>query len=109
MADVACHAERLSVEQAVHVFNDLVGCQAADELLGTGEKLQPLDPLPCPITVAWSAKDRIFPPAHFLPTAQQRLPPARFIVLPDVGHVPMIDDAVICAQTIIDSVPCSAG
>jgi pimeloyl-ACP methyl ester carboxylesterase len=89
----------------VQVFNDLVGCDAADDLLDTTESLQPLDPLPCPITVAWSSNDRILPAAPFVATARQRLPQARFIVLPNVGHVPMIDDPAMCAQTIVDSIP----
>ena len=105
MRDIAVHGERLSVDQAVHAFSDLVGCDAADDLLDTSESLQPLDALPCPITVAWSAQDRIFPPAVFGATARQRLPQARFIMLPDVGHVPMIDDPAVCAQTIVDSIP----
>jgi pimeloyl-ACP methyl ester carboxylesterase len=105
MADIASHADRLSFGQAVHAFNDLVGCDAVDDLLGTSESLQPLDPLPCPITVAWSSKDRIFPAAAFVATARQRLPQAQFIMLPDVGHVPMIDDPAMCARTIIDSIP----
>lgn len=103
MADIATRADRLSFQQAVHAFDDLIECHAADDLLDTDEHLQRLDPLPCPITVAWSEHDRIFPPAQFLPTARQRLPHARFVVLPDVGHVPMIDNPALCAQTIIDS------
>jgi len=104
MADVAVHAERLTFAQAVHAFDDLVGCAAADDLLGTTEELQPLDPLPCPITVAWSDKDRIFPSDVFLATARQRLPQARFTVLPDVGHVPMVDDPELCARTIVEAI-----
>ena len=105
MRDVAAHAERLTCDQAVQAFRDLVGCRATDDLLDTRESLQPLDPLPCPVTVAWSEKDRIFPPAIYLATARQRLPQARFITLPGVGHVPMIDDPALCAQTIAESVP----
>jgi pimeloyl-ACP methyl ester carboxylesterase len=105
MRDVAAHSERLTPDQAVHAFRDLVGCGATGDLLDTSESLQPLDPLPCPITVAWSEKDRIFPPAIYLATARQRLPQARFITLPGVGHVPMIDDPALCAQTIAESVP----
>jgi pimeloyl-ACP methyl ester carboxylesterase len=109
MADIAVHAERLSVDQAIRAFNDLVGCDAADDLLDTAEYLGELDPLPCPITVAWSAKDRIFPPDVFVPNARRRLPNARLITLPGVGHVPMIDDPAMCAQTIFDSIPDQAG
>jgi pimeloyl-ACP methyl ester carboxylesterase len=105
MADIAVHADRSSHAQATRAFKDLVGCPAAEDLLNTTENLQPLDPLPCPITVAWSAKDRIFPPATFMVIARQRLPHARFLTLPGVGHVPMIDDPAIVAETIMQSIP----
>jgi pimeloyl-ACP methyl ester carboxylesterase len=55
--------------------------------------------------VAWSSNDRIFPAPPFVASARQRLPQAQFIVLPSVGHVPMIDDPAMCAQTIVDSIP----
>jgi pimeloyl-ACP methyl ester carboxylesterase len=103
MRDIAVHADLMTFGQAVRAFHDLVGCDAADDLLHTSESMQPLDPLPCPVTVAWSAEDRIFPPAMFVATARQRLPRARFVMLPGVGHVPMIDDPALCAQTIVES------
>lgn len=104
LRDIATRADRLTSTHARHVFEDLVGCSAADDLLGTSESLAPLDPLPCPITIAWSGRDRIFPPADYLPTARTRLPGAYVIELPGVGHVPMIDDPALCARTIDDVV-----
>jgi len=61
MRDIATHAERLTPEQAVDSVRDLIGCDVADDLLGTAESVAPLDPLPCPITLAWAEEDRIFP------------------------------------------------
>lgn len=52
----------------------------------TPEQLEPLNPAPCPITLAWSAEDRIFPPAINGRIARQRIPDARFITLPDVAR-----------------------
>lgn len=104
MRDIAVHGERMTVGQALHTFEDLVGCDAADDLLNTSESMEPLIDLPCPITVAWSAEDRIFPPGKFVATARQRLPQARFVTLPGVGHVPMIDDPTLCAQVIVESI-----
>lgn len=105
LRDVAEHAERLSVGRAVDAYRDIVGCEAADDLLDTTESLQPLQSDHCPITVAWSAQDRIIPPSVFGPAARCRLPQARFITLPDVGHVPMIDDPALCARVIAESIP----
>lgn len=103
MADIAIHGDRLSARQAVHTFKDLVGCDAAADLLDTTEELQPFERLPCPVTVAWSMEDRIFPPGDFVAVARRRLPGARIVELPDVGHVPMIDNPALVAETIINS------
>jgi pimeloyl-ACP methyl ester carboxylesterase len=103
MRDIAEHAERLTTKKAIESTLDLLGCHAADDLLGTAESVAALDPLPCPITLAWAERDRVFPPAIHGATAQRRFPQATFLVLPGVGHVPMIDDPAMCAQIIIDS------
>ena len=101
MRDAAEHGERLTAAQAVDVLLDLADCPAADALLGTSESVATLEPLPCPVTLAWSAMDRIFPPEVNGVTARERLPQADFRLLPGVGHVPMIDDPRLCAETIL--------
>ena len=103
MRDIATHAERLTPGQAVESLRDLIGCDVADDLLGTSESVAPLDPLPCPITLAWAEHDRIFPVRVNGATAQKRLPQADFVILPGVGHCPMIDDPALCARTILES------
>jgi pimeloyl-ACP methyl ester carboxylesterase len=103
MRDIATHAERLTAGQAVDSLRDLIACDVADDLLGTSESVAPLDPLPCPITLAWAEHDRIFPLRVNGVTAQKRLPHADFVILPGVGHCPMIDDPALCARTILES------
>jgi pimeloyl-ACP methyl ester carboxylesterase len=66
------------------------------------EQVAPLDPLPCPITLAWSEKDALLPVAFYGPIARERLPRATFTILPDVGHDPMMDDPALVARTILD-------
>ncbi|WP_072801575.1 alpha/beta fold hydrolase [Rhodococcoides yunnanense] len=102
--NIALHGDRLTVEQARTSFHDLVGCNAAMDLLTTTEYLHPLVDPTCPITVAWSESDRIFPPDEFVPIARTRLPNAHFVTLRGVGHVPMIDDPASVAQAIVDSI-----
>lgn len=101
--DAASHGDRIGFEHAVQTFSDLADCDIAFDLLRTTESVQPLSSPTCPITVAWSGNDRIFPPAQFVAVARQRLPDAQFVILPDVGHVPMIDDPGLCARVIIES------
>ncbi|OBJ52375.1 alpha/beta fold hydrolase [Mycobacterium sp. 1423905.2] len=100
LRDIAEHGEILTATQALDIARDAANCGAARDLLGTAERVEPLDPLPCPITLAWSAHDRIFPPAVNGTIARERLPQAEYVVLPAVGHVPMIDNPRLCVRTI---------
>ncbi len=98
----ACHGDRLSPAQLVGAVKDVVACTVANELFSTDdEQVVPLDPVPCPITIAWGEKDSLFPLATYGRVARDRLPQATFEVLPDVNHVPMMDDPGLVARTIL--------
>jgi pimeloyl-ACP methyl ester carboxylesterase len=105
--DVAEHGDRLSAAQAMSAVDDLLGCDVIDDILSTDEELALLDPLPCPVTLAWSGDDAIVPLAVNGAVARARLPGARFVVLAGVGHVPMIDNPqqviAVILQTIRDA------
>ncbi len=100
--DGACHGDRISAHRGVEIFDDFLGCTVANEVFSTDEEqIAPLDPLPCPVTVAWSEKDEIVPVTSYGPNARARLPQATFVTLPDVGHDPMVDDPELVARTIL--------
>ena len=99
--NAAQHADRLTPAEVVDAADDVIGCVAAEDLLGTMEQLAPLDPLPCPVTIAWSQRDRILPLDVNGARARELFPAADFVVLPDVGHVPMFDDPRLVADTIL--------
>jgi pimeloyl-ACP methyl ester carboxylesterase len=101
--DVAVHGDRLTAAQAVDATRDLLGCAIAEDILTSREEIEPLDPLPCPITVAWSRDDRIVPLDVNGAVARRRLPAARFVVLTGAGHVPMIDDREQVARAILET------
>jgi len=101
LRDVARHGDRLTAAQAVETTRDLLGCAIIGDLLGIDDELAPLDPLPCPVRLAWSGDDAILPVAVNGAVARARLPSARFEVLPGVGHVPMIDDSASVARVIL--------
>lgn len=101
--DIACRGGRLSTGQALEMIDDVQGCAVAADLLGTPEFVSALDPLPCPVTLAWSERDKVFPVAVNGAIARERLPQATFVVLPGVGHVPMVDDPALVAATIRQS------
>ena len=108
LRDVARHGDRLLPTQAAEATRDLLACTVLDDLLRTGEQLAPLDPLPCPITLAWSGDDAILPVAVNGAIARTRLPRARFEIIPGVGHVPMIDDPAGVARAILATTQRSA-
>ena len=87
--------------QAVEIVDDSIACAIFDDLSADEWHIAPLEPLPCPITVAWSEKDVVLPMAEYASALSERLPQATFEVLAGVGHVPMIDDPRLVAQTIL--------
>ncbi len=101
--DAACHADRITAAQSVDAVDDIIGCTVnVDDLLGSGEHIAPLDPLPCPVTIAWSGNDRVIPVPACDKIARERVPQASFTTLPGVGHVPMVDDPDLVARTILE-------
>lgn len=102
LRDAACHADRITTAQSVSAIDDIIGCTVdVDDFLGSGEQIAPLDPLPCPVTIAWSGNDAIVPVPLCDPIARRRVPQALFTTLPGVGHVPMVDDPALVARTIL--------
>lgn len=101
LRDTAAHGERVSSAELLGLTDDLLGCTIVADLFDEAAKLAPLDPSPCPITLAWAEKDRVFPVEINGANAHQLIPGARYMVLGDVGHVAMLDDPQLVAQTIL--------
>jgi pimeloyl-ACP methyl ester carboxylesterase len=98
----ARHGDRVPADKIAELTRIVAACSVTGEVLSTeAEQVAPLDPLPCPITLAWSEKDSIFPVATYGAVARQRLPGATFEILPDVDHVPMFDDPGLVAHTVL--------
>jgi pimeloyl-ACP methyl ester carboxylesterase len=98
----ACHGDRISADRGVQIVDDFLGCTVRNEIFATDDQqIALLDPLPCPVTVAWSEKDVAIPVASYGSNARNRLPQAMFEILPDVGHDPMMDDPALVARTIL--------
>lgn len=100
MSDVAVHGDRLSRADFIDSADSVLGCAILEDTIEDTAQLTPLDPSPCPITLAWSGEDRLFPVDVYGARARQMIPGARFVVLDDVGHVPMFDDPQLVADTI---------
>jgi pimeloyl-ACP methyl ester carboxylesterase len=98
----AVYGDRLTPEDLVGGADDLLSCRVAEDLMQTPEVVAPMNPLPCPIVIAWSEHDRILPLRSHGARAREILPGATFRVLDDVGHVPMFDDPARVARTILE-------
>lgn len=99
--DAAVHGDRLTPAQALQWADDTLACSIANDLAADAWHIAPLNPLPCPITVAWSEKDVLLPMADYASALPERLPQATFEVLARVGHDPMVDDPRLVARTIL--------
>ena len=101
---VAVDGSRLSPEFALALTDDMLHCQVVEDLFSGREHFAPLHPAPCPVTLAWAEHDLIFPPPISGTVARERIPAARYLVLKNVGHVPMFDDPALVAATIAETV-----
>ena len=99
----AVHGERTSRADLIALADAVIACSVAEDLLNITEQFTELA-VTCPTDVAWAAQDRVFPPRVFAPNARERVPGARHFILESVGHVPMLDDPGLVAQTILNTV-----
>lgn len=102
LRNFVCHGERLSPVRALDLyFADPRGCTIIDDMVAWRDTVEPMDPLPCPITLAWAEVDRFVPASIYGKTARERLPGAAWVTLPGVGHNAMVDDPGLVARTIM--------
>lgn len=99
--DNAAHGERVSAAELIELVDDLLGCEVSEDIFSSSEQLTPLSPS-CPVTLAWSGADRIFPVRMHAARARELVPDAHFMLLDGVGHVPMLDDPQLVAATILE-------
>jgi len=103
LRDSAAHGDRVSREELLQLADDVIGCSVHEDLLCMEEVLGPVS-VACPIMLAWSERDKIFPVRVNGERARQLAPRAQFKILAGVGHVPMLDDPRLVAETILESV-----
>lgn len=102
LTDLTLHGDRLSYKRAIEITQEGFECTIIDDIFNDAdEQVAPMDPLPCPITIAWAEKDRILPVELCEAIARDRIPGATFTILPGLGHTPTIDDPELVASTIL--------
>ena len=104
---MAEHADRMTPTQVAATFEDLAGCTALPEILDGARDNGPMKPMPdvdCRMRIAWGLNDRMLPFMRYGAPMLGAVPAAEFVFLAGVGHVPMIDDPGLVANTILDFV-----
>jgi pimeloyl-ACP methyl ester carboxylesterase len=92
-AQYAAHPARIPADVALADLDALIGAPAFDDVCRafTGY-LAPADAADhVPVTIAWGDRDRLLLPRQ-LERARRRLPRARPVLIPGVGHLMMRDD-----------------
>ncbi len=102
MTDATLHGDQLRYQRAIEITKESSACTVTDDIFNNAdEHIAQMDPLPCPITIAWAEKDRILPVELCRAIVRDRLPGATFTVLPGLPHNPTIDDPELVARTIL--------
>jgi pimeloyl-ACP methyl ester carboxylesterase len=105
LRDIAYRGDRMSAARVLELNDDGIKCTVlADlcaDLCAPDWLIARLDPLPCPVTIAWGQKETLLPSGA--QGKNERIPQASIKSLPDVGHVPMLDDPELVARTILTS------
>jgi len=97
--------ETMTAQQARNVIDDQAHCTLATRLrIGDDEMVGPLDPLPCPVTVAWAEHDQILPVGTYREAVETRMPGASFVVIPDVGHAAIVDNPELIIRIILTTI-----
>lgn len=104
---MAEHADRMTPTQVAAAFEDIVGCTVLTDLLDGARDsgaIKPVADVGCRVRIAWGLNDRMLPFMRYGAPMLAAVPAAEFKLLPGVGHVPMIDDPALVANTILDFV-----
>lgn len=90
----------MTATQFLEMTDDSLACAIVEDLARDDWCVAPLNPLPCPLTIAWCEEDATLPAAEYARNVGERIPQAAFKTIPGVGHVPMIDDPALVARVI---------
>lgn len=100
------HGDRMPAQDMLDVIEDVAGCTIIDEFVAATTRDGPfngdMSKVSCPVRIAWGQNDRIVPPDQNARPLLDRVPEAEFVVMPGVGHVPMYDDPILVAATILE-------
>ncbi len=99
---VAAHADRLTPDEIVAAMDGVLAADLEGLVPLAEQRLSPFTDPGVPVLIAWSEKDRLIPTPRFSDRWLEVAPYAQFRILPDVGHVPMIDDPKLVTEVVVD-------
>jgi pimeloyl-ACP methyl ester carboxylesterase len=106
LAPTMARPERVPGGEVAELLADFADCALFTAILdGTAAlpHLADFDIAACPVTIAWSRRDRVLPYTRYGRPMLETVPGAEFRMLPGVGHVPMYDDPRLVARTILET------
>jgi pimeloyl-ACP methyl ester carboxylesterase len=107
--DIMRRGELVSPEDAVDLALTSLRCDVSGRAITAlgadkGLALRDLDQIECPVLLALSQFDRVFPPAKHGPRLRREIPGVEVRTLAGCGHLPMWDDTRLVVKTISEFV-----
>lgn len=100
------HGDRMPAGRMLQLLEDLNGCTIVDQFMAAtrrdGGFRGDMSGVSCPVRIAWSQNDRTIPADRHGRPLLDVVPQAEFVVMPGVGHVPMYDDPLLVAATVLE-------
>jgi pimeloyl-ACP methyl ester carboxylesterase len=104
--EMVSYPSNLTAEAALAGMEAARKCAIVDELLAASEQgrlFGELGEIDCPVTMAPSTKDRLFPTPGYFAKFRRLLPEANWTSFDGLGHLPMTDDPDRVAEVIVST------
>jgi pimeloyl-ACP methyl ester carboxylesterase len=105
LRDAVARPRRLSPREARLLIESIWRCEVYDDAVRALARQAPSEPfptLPCPFRIVWGTHDRLLPLRGYSERWMHVLPGAEWVVLPEVGHIPMYDAPELVAESILE-------
>jgi pimeloyl-ACP methyl ester carboxylesterase len=104
LRDLVADPRRVSTDDALAMFEGARDCTVADDVLAlarSGDPFGRLGPIPCAVTILVGSHDRLLRWPDAYTRMRLMLPDAQWICMQGLGHLPMWDDPLLLAQSIL--------
>lgn len=106
MRRVAEHGDRIPLDEAHGLLDDMFGCTMARDFLASARDspsiVRAAAEADVHVRIAWAEHDKTIPFRRFGRPFVDAVPGAELVIMPGVGHVPMYDDPRLVVRTILE-------